>query len=141
LAAAGHEYGVATIGVVRGERPPYLSPTLRDAEAWGMKLHFVSRDAYRLKSDSQFLNDLRQIFGDFYCIPEGGANEAGVRGTAIIGRAIEHQLQGQYSCVCVPCGTGNTLAGIAAGLPDSKTAIGFSVLKGAGDLGASIAGS
>ena len=139
LAAAGHEYGIATIGVVRGERPAQLSPTLRDAEAWGMKLHFVSRQAYRLKSDPRFLADLRQVLGDFYCIPEGGDNEAGVRGTAVIGRAIEQQLQGHYTHVCVPCGTGNTLAGIAAGLPACKTAIGFSVLKGAGDLGITIA--
>lgn len=139
LAAAGRERGLTTIGVVRGERPACLSPTLRDAEAWGMKLHFVSRDTYRLKSDARFLADLRQIFGDFYAIPEGGANEAGVRGSAVIGHAIDQQLNGHYSCVCAPCGTGNTLAGIAAGLPESKTAIGFSVLKGAGDLGVTIA--
>src|SRR5690554_7818416 len=68
LAAAGHEQGVATIGVVRGERPAQLSPTLLDAEAWGMTLYFISRQAYRLKYDAQFLADLRQELGDFYCI-------------------------------------------------------------------------
>ena len=38
LAAAGHSTGIATIGVVRGERPAQLSPTLQDAEAWGRQL-------------------------------------------------------------------------------------------------------
>ena len=31
LAAAGHELGIPTVGIVRGERPKSLSPTLQDA--------------------------------------------------------------------------------------------------------------
>ncbi len=41
LAAAGNRYGFSTLGVVRGERPAQLSPTLIDAEAWGMQLVFI----------------------------------------------------------------------------------------------------
>lgn len=141
LAAGGYDCGIQTLGVVRGQRPIQLSPTLQDAEAWGMKLHFVSRDAYRAKLTTAFLADLRERYGDFYLLPEGGANDEGARGAKVIGWAIEQQLRGDYACVCVPCGTGNTLAGIAAGLPPQKTALGFSVLKGAGDLGINISAS
>lgn len=140
LAAAGYESGISTIGVVRGERPVRLSPTLQDAEAWGMRLWFVSRDVYNHKTDEVFLAGLRETFGDFHAIPEGGNNTLGAQGARVIGWAVEQELQGDYTCVCVPCGTGTTLAGIAAGLPKTKLALGFSVLKGEGSLGATIAG-
>ena len=145
LAAAGRDAGLKTIGVIRGERSAQLSPTLRDAETCGMTLHFISRSDYRRKDELQFGQDLRdqlqQLFGDFYYVPEGGANELGTRGVAAIGWALEQQLRGNYDCVCVPCGTGSTLAGVAAGLPAAKLALGISVLKGDGELGAAISRS
>lgn len=139
LAAAGHEAGMDTIGIVRGERPApsQLSPTLRDAEAWGMRLCFVARADYR-SVDQELLVQWRATYGDFYAIPEGGANDQGVTGATVIGWAIEKHLSGNYDYVCVPCGTGSTLAGIAYALPADKIALGFSVLKGEGHLGESI---
>ena len=137
LAAAGWRYGFKTIGVVRGERPRVLSPTLTDAEAWGMQLCFVARADY-LEPDA-LLEKLRCQYGEFFAVPEGGANNFGVQGAQVIGQAIRHQLKSDYTSVCLACGTGNTLAGVTAGLADSdRTAIGFSVLKGEGNLGASI---
>ena len=35
-----------------------------------------------------------------------------------------------FDAVCCPCGTGGTLAGLAAGLAPHQRAVGFSVLKG-----------
>lgn len=141
LAAAGRRYGLKTIGLVRGERPALLSATLRDAEAWGMRLCFLPRNVYCAQLSESLTDLLRKEYGDFYLIPEGGANLAGSCGAKIIGRAIEQQLQGSYQQVCLPCGTGTTLAGVAAGIPMNKTAVGFSVLKGVGNLGSDIAGS
>lgn len=137
LAAAGRYFGFETIGVVRGERPVNLSPTLADAERWGMQLHFVPRSDYGREAAIQ-LHELRQGYGDFYALPEGGANRLGSLGTQVMGWALEQQLQGKYQGVCVACGTGNTLAGISSGLPSGKVALGFSVLKGVGELGANI---
>jgi 1-aminocyclopropane-1-carboxylate deaminase len=139
LAAAGHRYGFETLGVVRGERPANLSATLRDAEAWGMRLHFLGRVDYARKSDSELVATLQRQLGAGYWIPEGGANEAGCRGATEIGVALQQQLQGDYQQVCVAVGTGSTLAGIAAGLPADKRVVGFSVLKGGGSLGPEIA--
>lgn len=139
LAAAGNRYGFSTLGVVRGERPAQLSPTLCDAEAWGMQLVFVNREDYRAKIGAELIGDLKARYGDFYLIPEGGANLAGAQGMQLAGQALEQQLKGDYTAVCIACGTGTSLAGLAAGIDRAKPAVGFSVLKGEGNLGATIA--
>lgn len=137
LAAAAHAAGIRTVGVVRGDRPKHLSPTLRDAEAWGMQLCFVPRAEYRSDND-KLLNQLRANCGDFLLVPEGGANLNGARGAAVMGWALTRQLGDAFDVVCVPCGTGSTLAGVASALTNNKTTIGFSVLKGQGSLGCEI---
>lgn len=143
LAMAGLKFGFNTLGVVRGERPASLSPTLMDAQNAGMELIFISRESYQSKSFSQLLDGWRKQFGDFYLIPEGGAGVLGARGMSLSGRALEEQLKGDYTSVCIACGTGTSLAGLAAGLVAAgrhdKLALGFSVLKGDGDLGTGIA--
>jgi 1-aminocyclopropane-1-carboxylate deaminase len=139
LAAAGHRYGFSTVGVVRGERPAQLSPTLWDAEAWGMQLVFISRTDYRDKSEPELLAELQSRYGEFYLIPEGGANLAGARGMQLLGQALEQQLKGDYTAVCMACGTGTSVAGLAAGIDSTKLAVGFSVLKGEGGLGDAVA--
>jgi 1-aminocyclopropane-1-carboxylate deaminase len=145
LAAAAKLYGFKSIGVIRGERPSQLSPTLLDAEAWGMQLHFVSRADYREKNAQELLGILNVRYGDFFEIPEGGANSYGVMGAKVLGAAIWQQVKSDYTAVCVACGTANTLAGLAAGLAQDESskhlagrALGFSVLKGEGDLGAQV---
>lgn len=144
LAAAAQQYGFKAIGVIRGERPKHLSQTLIDAEAWGMQLHFVSRADYREKCSAELSAVLRSRYGDFFEIPEGGANAYGVMGASVIGSALRQQLGTDYTAVCVASGTANTLAGLAAGLVQSQGAqvagsvLGFSVLKGVGDLGAQV---
>ena len=139
LAAAGNRFGFSTLGVVRGERPAELSPTLCDAEAWGMKLVFIGRTEYRQKSEPELIADLKARYGEFYLIPEGGANLAGARGMQQLGQSLEWQLEGDYTAVCIACGTGTSLAGLAAGVDTSKPALGFSVLKGEGSLGGDVA--
>ena len=143
LALAGAKSGFKTLGVVRGEPPTLLSPTLRDAQDAGMKLIFISRADYQRKACEVLLEDWRQQYGDYYLIPEGGAGLLGARGMVLTGRALEVQLKGDYTAVCIACGTGTSLAGMAAGLVQAgraeKTTIGFSVLKGDGDLGTGIA--
>ncbi|TVL94519.1 1-aminocyclopropane-1-carboxylate deaminase [Streptomyces sp. SAJ15] len=127
-AAAGRLLGFATIGVVRGEeladRP--LNPSLARCAADGMRLHFVSRAEYRRRTDPLLLDALRERFGAFAPLPEGGSNAAAVHGCAELGR----ELRGLAEVVGVACGTGGTLAGLAAGLAPGQRAIGFPVLRG-----------
>jgi 1-aminocyclopropane-1-carboxylate deaminase/D-cysteine desulfhydrase-like pyridoxal-dependent ACC family enzyme len=134
-AAAGRLLGLSTIGVVRGEelagRP--LNDSLARCAADGMRLHFVTRAAYRRRNDPEWTDTLRDRFGPFRLVPEGGSNAEAVRGAAELGR----ELRGAADVVAVACGTGGTLAGLAAGLADGQRAIGFSVLRGgflAGDV-------
>ena len=42
-----------------------------------MELHYISREEYRKKTEPDFIQQLQNLFGDFYLIPEGGTNELG----------------------------------------------------------------
>ena len=146
LAMATKFSGFKCIGVIRGERPRQLSATLLDAESAGMKLHFVSRTDYREKNSQELRDSLSHLYGDFFEIPEGGANNYGVMGAKALGTAISQQVKGDYTSICVAAGTASTLAGVASGVAmgdknlnaDDKRVIGLSVLKGDGDLGSDI---
>lgn len=128
-AAAGRLLGFPTIGVVRGDelaRRP-LNPSLARCAADGMRLHFVDRSTYRRKAEPEVLDGLKELFGgDPYVVPEGGSNSLAVRGCTALGR----ELHGLADVVAVACGTGGTLAGLAAGLAEGRRALGFPVLRG-----------
>lgn len=117
--------GFKTIGVIRGEKPPALSPTLQFAQTQGMRLHFVSREAYRQKETPDFEETLRKLFGRFHMIPEGGANRDGFDGVS----GWASRLKGLSDIICLAAGTGTTAAALAHALPDSAI-MAFSALKG-----------
>ncbi|UUU30989.1 pyridoxal-phosphate dependent enzyme [Streptomyces sp. CA-210063] len=129
-AAAGRLLGVPTIGVVRGQeladRP--LNPSLARCTADGMRLHFVDRSTYRHKTDPATLAAVLRAAGaeDAYVVPEGGSNALAVRGCQDLGT----ELRGRADVVAIACGTGGTLAGLAAGLAPDQRALGIPVLKG-----------
>ncbi|MFF5154814.1 1-aminocyclopropane-1-carboxylate deaminase/D-cysteine desulfhydrase [Streptomyces sp. NPDC000348] len=129
-AAAGRLLGLRTVGVVRGQelagRP--LNPSLARCAADGMRLHFVDRSAYRRKTEPETLAAVLRAADaeDAYVVPEGGSNPAAVRGC----RALGEELAGRADVVAVACGTGGTLAGLAAGLGGGTRALGVPVLKG-----------
>ncbi|MGP4025598.1 1-aminocyclopropane-1-carboxylate deaminase/D-cysteine desulfhydrase [Actinomadura sp. 3N407] len=124
-AAAGRIFGFASIGVIRGEERLPLNDSLAYAERMGMRLTYMDRTAYRRKHEPDAVAALREQWGDFYLLPEGGSNAPAVRGCAELGAEVPG-----YDVVCCPCGTGGTLAGLAAGLSPGQRALGFSVLKG-----------
>lgn len=126
VAAAGREFEFKTIGIIRGENKLPHNPTLNFAVEQDMLLHFISREEYRLRKTHQLQKELGRLFGDFYLIPEGGANNLGVKGCVEIVKEIEID----YDFIVTSCGTGTTLAGIVAGLKGNKEALGFSALKG-----------
>ncbi|MFH8488570.1 1-aminocyclopropane-1-carboxylate deaminase/D-cysteine desulfhydrase [Streptomyces longisporoflavus] len=136
-AAAGRLLGMETVGVVRGDelagRP--LNPSLTQCAADGMRLHFVDRSAYRGKTDPEVLASLVRASGaeNPYVIPEGGSNALAVRGCTALGE----ELRDRTDTAAVACGTGGTLAGMAAGLAPDQRALGIPVLKG-GFLGPDI---
>lgn len=124
LSAAGKELGIKTIGIVRGEEVhnPWISTMRKN----GMLLHFVSREAYRLKNQDSFLNDLQKQFGHCRIIPEGGAGSTGIDGA--MGMVNDVEL---YDWISLPGATGTSAAGIARKLQNSSCKIlCYQVLKG-----------
>ncbi|MYW57604.1 MULTISPECIES: 1-aminocyclopropane-1-carboxylate deaminase/D-cysteine desulfhydrase [unclassified Streptomyces] len=142
-AAAGRLLGFPTVGVVRGEelagRP--LNPSLARCRADGMRLAFVSRSRYRLRGDAAVRDALvAEAAGPgrpVRVVPEGGSDAAAVRACAVLGEELA-ALRESVPAVAVACGTGGTLAGLAAGLAPEQEAVGVAVLKG-GFLGAGVA--
>ena len=133
-AAAGHYFGLGTTGVIRGEPHEPLNWSLRYAVSRGMRLRYLDRQAYRRKSSPEVIAGLRRELGEFYLLPEGGSNALAVPGCA----ELPAEIGTGFDVICCPCGTGGTLAGIAAGLRPGQWAIGFSVLKGGQFLAAEV---
>lgn len=126
-AAAANEIGLKSIGVIRGEKHSPLNSTLAFAEANNMLLHYISREDYRHKTDNEFVKSLRDLFGDFFLIPEGGTNSLALQGCNEFGDSLSNY---NFQHLILPVGTGGTMAGIISGLTNDKNVIGISVLKG-----------
>jgi 1-aminocyclopropane-1-carboxylate deaminase len=126
---AGKEQGFKTIGVIRGDElfdKIEENPTLKFAQENGMEFEFVSREDYRFKSEISFIEKLKEKFGDFYLVPEGGTNELAVKGC----KEILTDEDAVFNYVCCAVGTGGTISGlINSALPHQKI-LGFPALKG-----------
>lgn len=152
LASAGKALDFNTIGIIRGEEHQPLNPTLSDVVSQGMKLYYIDRKTYRQKHTPEVIKQIvDMIIADnpfnasikynnsfdshsssnpFYLVPEGGTNTLAIKGAAEITSFIPEDTD----FVCVPCGTGGTMAGIIKGLNDSgqntTRVLGFPAMKG-----------
>jgi 1-aminocyclopropane-1-carboxylate deaminase len=127
-AAAARELELKSIGIIRGEETLPLNPTLSFAKECGMELHYVSREAYRTKNEESLLQNLKKQFGDFYLIPEGGTNKLAIEGVKEFAQSLANEVVFDY--LCLPVGTGGTMAGMIEGADESKRILGFVSLKG-----------
>ena len=128
-AFAGKEKGFQTIGIIRGDELVSKiedNPTLKFAQECGMKFEFVSREEYRLKDTSDFSAKLKDKYGSFYLIPEGGTNVFAVIGC----EEILTKEDAIYDYVCCSVGTGGTIAGISNSTSEKQKVLGFPSLKG-----------
>lgn len=135
-AAAGRILNFPAIGVLRGEED-VSNPNIEFLKNCGMKLLKLGREEYRLRNNKDFLKSLSQKCADqfpeivdspddIFIVPEGGANEAGVKGC----EEILADVPPDTTYVCTATGTGSTLAGIARACGERQTALGISVLRG-----------
>lgn len=125
-AFAAKATGLKSVGVVRGEDADENNPTLVFCRENGMTIKKISREEYKAKEEDGFLKLLHHEFENHFVVPEGGANFYGMNGCM----EIVNEIEEEFDMMAVACGTGTTLSGIAAGLKDEQTAIGFSALKG-----------
>lgn len=129
VAYAGKMYGFQTIGVIRGEElnsKINKNPTLTFAQQNGMQFVFESREEYRNRHELEYIENLRQKFGAFYLIPEGGTNDLAVKGCKEI--LTENDAEFDYICCCI--GTGGTISGIINSSLENQKVIGFPSLNG-----------
>lgn len=129
VAAAGKEFNFETIGVIRGDELSSKideNPTLAFAQECGMHFDFVSREKYRTKDTLSFIDELKEAYGDFYLLPEGGTNALAVKGC----EEILTVADSSFSHVCCAVGTGGTISGIINSVLPSQKIIGFPALKG-----------
>lgn len=129
ISFAAKESGFKSIGVIRGEKHLLLNPTLKFAKEQGMEIFYVSRTDYRLKHTQEFINNLKEKFGDFYLVPEGGTNDLAIKGTEEILDTNDTQ-----DFICCAVGTGGTIAGVINSSNDKQKVIGFPAIKGSEQL-------
>ena len=129
VAYAGKEKGFKTIGIIRGDElldKITENPTLKFAQENGMQFEFVSREEYRLKGEKSFIEKLKDKFGDFYLVPEGGTNELAVKGC----EEILTEQDSVFNYVCCAVGTGGTISGLINSSLQNQKILGFPALKG-----------
>ncbi|MFC2110465.1 1-aminocyclopropane-1-carboxylate deaminase/D-cysteine desulfhydrase [Bacteroidota bacterium] len=132
-AGAGKEYGMETVGVIRGnelgvdlEKTLAGNDTLRNAADFGMQFQFVTREEYRLKDTPEFLEKLKLQYPDAYILPEGGTNDLAIKGCEEI---LNFEDQ-KFDVVCCAVGTGGTISGIINSIGVHQKVLGFPALKG-----------
>ena len=132
-AVAGNLSDLKTIGIIRGdelgknlEKTLTSNSTLRTAYENGMQFQFISREAYRNKTSKEFINTLKNEFGDFYLIPEGGTNDLAIKGC----EEILTNEDEKFDYICAAIGTGGTISGLINSAKNNQEIIGFPALKG-----------
>ena len=125
-AAAAKEYGLKSIGIIRGEEPEQLSFTLHEAASrYGMQLVFISREDYKRKQiPSALITSIDT--NETIVIPEGGYGPEGVTGAKEILQSIDSK---HYTHIISAVGTGTTVAGLIESVTPEQQVIGISVFK------------
>jgi 1-aminocyclopropane-1-carboxylate deaminase/D-cysteine desulfhydrase-like pyridoxal-dependent ACC family enzyme len=126
LIATAYTANQATLkskGVIRGERPKILSPTLQDCLNLGMELTFLKRSEFDQFNPIVYLeNHPKHLF-----IPQGGFGPIGKKGAASM-----MELPGieDYEIILAASGTGTMAAGLISQLLPHQHLEIISVLKG-----------
>ncbi len=130
LAFMGHQIGIRTTGIVRGEVKEPENPCLAEMRQWGMEIIFVNRIEFRqLRQFHHYKSKPGEQYHGYW-IPEGGATRFAMAGI----RELVAEINVPFDTLAVACGTGTTLAGVASALPAHTEALGIAVLKDAGFL-------
>lgn len=125
-AAAGKLLGFPAYGIIRGEElTPASNATLRQAQADGMELIFVSREEYQYKADFDYRKQIKLEYGNVEIVGEGGRGFLGMCGCQQISQAHP-----EFDVFALACGTGTTMAGTLIGAKSHQKVVGFPVLKG-----------
>jgi 1-aminocyclopropane-1-carboxylate deaminase len=117
LAAAGQRFNFTTVGLLRGT--PQDTPTVRDLQRFGMRLHWLGYGGYRARHRAGFWDVWRERYPGCHPVPEGGGGLPGALGCVGLVEQVREQLAGlgwsDYHGLWLAAGTGTTLAGLVLG--------------------------
>ena len=117
LAAAGQRFHFSTVGLLRGA--PQDTPTVRDLQRFGMRLHWLGYGGYRARHHVGFWEQWRERYPGYHPVPEGGGGLPGALGCVRLVSQVREQLGGlgwaDYHGLWLAAGTGTTLAGLVLG--------------------------
>ena len=128
LAMSAKSVGLGSVGIIRGEQDYRTNPTLLEATAAGMELHFVDRETYRHRYEPDFLFQIQVKFPNALIVPEGGAGNSAISGCRLIPRLVEKSLGMPPDALACACGTGATAAGLMHGISPGQSVLAYPVL-------------
>ena len=129
LAYTAKEAGLKSIGYIRTNEDEPITPSLKEAKAYGMELVYLGRMEFQSKKDA-ILNS-SDTNTDCFFIDEGGYGAIGAKGAATI--LSEHNTT-HYNYIICAVGTGTMLAGIINAADTHQKIIGIPVLKNEGSI-------
>ena len=136
LAFAAKENSLKCIGYIRATKEDAITPSLQEAQAYGMQLEFMGRTHFQaIKNDllKKNNNGNHEQSGVYY-IDEGGYGALGTKGAATI--LNEHCKD--YTTIIAAVGTGTMLAGLINAAAPHQNIIGIPILKNEASIEAEI---
>jgi 1-aminocyclopropane-1-carboxylate deaminase len=129
LAFTAKEAGLKSIGYIRTNEDEAITPSLKEAKAYGMELVYLGRTDFQSKKAS-ILQSI-EMNTDCYFIDEGGYGIIGAKGAATI---LTENDTAHYDYIVCAVGTGTMLAGIINAADPHQKIIGIPVLKNEGSI-------
>ena len=129
LAFTAKEAGLKSIGYIRTNEDEAITPSLKEAKAYGMELVYLGRTDFQSKKAS--ILQLSEMNTDCYFIDEGGYGAIGAKGAATI---LTENDTAHYVYIVCAVGTGTMHAGIINAANPHQKIIGIPVLKNEGSI-------
>ena len=129
LAYTAKEAGLKSIGYIRTNEDEPMTPSLKEAKAYGMELVYLGRTDFQTKKAAVLQSSASNT--DCYLIDEGGYGIIGAKGAATI---LTTQDTSHYDYIICAVGTGTMLAGIINAADPHQKIIGIPVLKNEGSI-------
>ena len=129
LAYTAKEAGLKSIGYIRTNTDEPMTPSLKEAKAYGMEFVYLGRTDFQSKKAAILQSS--EMNTDCYLIDEGGYGTIGAKGAATI---LTTQDTSHYDVIICAVGTGTMLAGIIHAADAHQKIIGIPVLKNEGSI-------
>ena len=128
-ATLARQHALKATFFIRGSVDDFNNPVLKHARDCGAKLVAVDRKTYAKRYTREFKAALRSDYPAAYFIPEGGANQLGLRGCGEIVTETLQQRERRPDYWVVAAGTANTASGIVSRLSGNEKVMAIAALR------------